>query len=79
MMTAMHFVDQYTSMLEEIDGILHPDLYPVICNLYREDPHDMIEPHQYFPSRQSAMGFLIETIIRRSKALRASVGNPQSS
>ena len=72
MMTAIEFVNEYTNLLEELDAILNPTLYPVIRNMYREDPHDLIEPHQGFPSRTAALGFVTALLIKRSKALRLS-------
>ena len=70
MMTAIEFVNEYTNLVEELDAILHPQFYPIIRNMYREDPHDLVEPHQCFPSRRSALGFVAGILIKRAKAMR---------
>ena len=69
-MDAMQFVEAYVPMLEEIDQVVHPDFYPIMRQLYRIDPHDLIEPHQCFATRDAAFGFVFRMVAKRAAEMR---------
>ena len=69
-MTAIEFVNQYCEILEEIDQVVHPDFYPIMRQLYRINPHDLIEPHQCFSTRDAAFGFVFKMVAKRAAEMR---------
>ena len=64
MMTAVQFIDQYTTILEEFDQIAHPDTYSAIRRLCCIDPHDLILPHACFVSLEHARGFVATLLMK---------------
>ena len=64
-MTAIQFIDQYTTILEEIDRIIHPDCYAAMRAMFCIDPHDLITPETWFATRDQAVGFVWRMIAVR--------------
>jgi len=68
-MKAIEFVNQYIEILEELDQVIKPELYPAIRSLYVIDPHDLITPETWFPSRDAAVGFVWRILAKRAKEI----------
>jgi len=69
-MTSIQFVMSYIEILEELDQVIKPELYPEIRSLYVIDPHDLITPETWFPSRDAAVGFVWRLLAKRAKEMR---------
>jgi hypothetical protein len=68
-MTSIQFVMSYIEILEELDQVIRPELYPAIRSLYVIDPHDLITPETWFPSRDAAVGFVWRLLAKRAKEI----------
>jgi hypothetical protein len=68
-MTSIQFVMSYIEILEELDQGIKPELYPAIRSLYVIDPHDLITPETWFPSRDAAVGFVWRILAKRAKEI----------
>jgi len=68
-MTSIQFVMSYIEILEELDQVINPVLYPAIRSLYVIDPHDLITPETWFPSRDAAVGFVWRILAKRAKEI----------
>jgi hypothetical protein len=69
-MTAIQFIEQYTTILEEIDSLMHPDCYPAMRVMFCVDPHDLITPNAYFANREQAFGFVWKLLAAKVKELK---------
>ena len=68
-MTSIQFVMSYIEILEELDHAIKPEMYPAIRSLYVRNPHDLITPNTWFPSRDAAVGFVWRLLLKRAKEI----------
>ena len=68
-MKAIQFISEYTTILEEIDRIIHPDCYAAMRAMFCNDPHDLITPETWFATRDQAVGFVWRMIAVKCKEL----------
>lgn len=47
-MNSIDFVNNYLKYLEEISQVIKPELQPVIEELQKIDPHDLVTPDTWF-------------------------------
>lgn len=66
-MDAIEFVSNYELYLEEIKSVIKPKLYPIIAELKKTDPHDLVTPESWFHNENDARGFVWGMFIRRMK------------
>ena len=66
-MEAIEFVIQYESFLDEIQQVIKPDLNPVIDNLLKIDPHDLVTPESWFQRENDARGYVWALFMKEVK------------
>ena len=57
-MDAFEFVYSYDKFIEEIESVIKPELLPILEDLKKIDPHDLISPEVWFISTNHARGFV---------------------
>lgn len=72
-MEAIIFVRNYTDYLDEISQVIKPELQPILDELLRIDPHDLVRPDSYFDSENSARGLVWSMFVKRAKKYSKSV------
>ncbi len=68
--TARQFISIYIEILESIDGLIDPKLYPAIRRLYCTDPRDLISPEGCFVNREHAVGFVWSLLAKTYAAMQ---------
>ena len=68
-MDAIEFIGKYESYIDEISLIIKPTLQPVLNELRKIDPHDLISPDSWFHSELEARGFVWKMFIIRIKRM----------
>jgi hypothetical protein len=66
-MESIEFINRYESYLDEINVVVKPELHPIIDELRRLDPHDLVKPETYFDSENSARGFVWSMFMKRAR------------
>ena len=69
-MTAIQFISEYTTILEEIDNLIHTDCYPAMRAMCCIGPHDLITPNAYFANREQAFSFVWKLLCAKVKELK---------
>ena len=67
MLSAIDFVAEYETIVNDIEKVSNPKYAEVFAELRQIDPHELIEPHQYFPSENAAYGFVFKMLMDRLK------------
>lgn len=66
-MEAIEFIIKYPKYLEEIEGVIKPELLPVLQKLKDTDPHDLVTPEVWFVSETQARGYVFNLFLRKCK------------
>ena len=66
-MDAFEFICNYNKYLEEIEQVIKTEFLPVIEELKRIDPHDLVTPETWFARTDHARGFIWSLFISKSK------------
>lgn len=66
-MEAIEFIVKYPKYLQEIRDVIRPELFPLVDELEKIDPHDLVAPDTWFPNENAAIGFLWSYFIKRMK------------
>lgn len=66
-MEAIAFVKNYMDYLEEISSVIKPELVPIIDELKKIAPHDLVQPETWVHSESEAKGFVWKIFIKRVK------------
>lgn len=66
-MDAFEFVINYQKFLEEIEGVIKPELLPVLQILKDADPHDLVTPDIWFVSETQARGYVWSLFLRKCR------------
>jgi len=74
-MDAIEFITEYPNFLEELTGIVKPELRYILENLKETDPHDLIRPEAYFVNRSDARGFVLSHFM---KDLKKEIQKPET-
>lgn len=57
-MDAIEFIQKYPDYLNEIRQVIKPELFPILEEVAKTDPHDIVRPDTWFPSESAARGFV---------------------
>lgn len=57
-MVAIEFVHKYEFFLDEIQEVIKPEMYTIIDELRKIDPHDLVTPETWFPRENDAKGYV---------------------
>ena len=57
-MDAIQFIEQYPSLVKQIQEVIRPELFPIIDYLLEMESHDLVTPETWFPNENSAYGFV---------------------
>ena len=66
-MDAIEFVNNYPKYLEEIEGVIKPELLSVLQELKDTDPHDLVGPDIWFVSETQAKGYVFNLFLQKCK------------
>ena len=66
-MDGFEFVICYEKFLQEIEVVLKPELLPILEELKKTDPHDLVTPETWFVSTNHARGFVWSLFISKCK------------
>lgn len=61
-MDAIEFIQKWPDYLSEIRQVIKPELIPILEQLEKTDPHDLVRPDTWFPSESSARGVCMEYV-----------------
>ena len=64
-MEAIVFVKNYLIYIDEIGEVIKPELLPILDELRKINPHDLVRPDTYFDSENSARGFVWSMFVRK--------------
>lgn len=65
-METIEFINNYTKYLEEIRNVIQPQLIPILVELSKIDPHDLVTPDTYFMAESHARGFVWSMFLQRA-------------
>jgi len=57
-MDAIEFIHNYPSYIETIKQVTKDQYLPIIEEMRKWDPHDLVKPDTWFPDENSAIGFV---------------------
>ena len=57
-MDAIEFIQKLPDYLNEICQVIKPKLIPILEELEKTDPHDVVRPDTWFPSESAARGYV---------------------
>ena len=66
-MESIAFINRYELYLDEISEVIKPELLPIIDELRKIDPHDLVRPDTFFESENSARGYIWSMLIKRAR------------
>lgn len=66
-MDAIEFIAKYENYLSEIKGVIKLELYPIIDEMEKIDPHDLVKPDTFFSSETQARGYVWSQFIQMAK------------
>lgn len=69
-MDAIEFVNNYPHFLQEIRDVIRPELFPLLDELEKIDPHDLITPETWFVNENAARGFVWSLFLKRAEKVR---------
>ena len=64
-MESLEFINQYELYLDEISEVVRPELLPIIDELRKIDPHDLVRPDTFIESESHGKGMVWNMFIRR--------------
>ena len=59
-------MSNFERYISEIRGTVKPELLPILDELAKIDPHDLVPPDAYFTSKSSARGFIWSLFLKKS-------------
>ena len=62
-MDAMEFVAKYPEYLANIKKVTKAEYQPVLEEMEKMDPHDLVAPESWFPDENAALGFVYRLFI----------------
>ena len=68
-MDAIGFVHNYHDYLDEIRLLIKPEYLPILDEISKMDPHDLISPDSYFFNEDHVKGVLCGMILSRTKKM----------
>ena len=69
-MDAIEFVINYPNYLQEIRDVVRPELFPLLDELEKIDPHDLVSPDTWFVNEISARGYVWSLFLKREEKLK---------
>ena len=66
-MDAIEFIKNYPKYISEIEGIIKPELIPILEVLKDTDPHNLISPDIWFVSETQARGYVWSLFLNKCK------------
>lgn len=69
-MDSISFVLNFPEYLREIRSVIRPELFPLVDELEKIDPHDLIRPEAWFQSENDARGFVWSMFLKQLEKLR---------
>jgi len=69
-MDAFEFVMCYEIFLQEIENVIKPELLPVLEDLKKTDPTDLVSPDIFFVSTNQARGFVWSLFLKNIKKFK---------
>jgi len=74
LMEAIEFVTNYTSYIETIKKVTKDEYLPLLEEMGKWDPHDLVKPDTWFPDENAAFGYVYRLFL---KEVRKSTKNPE--
>jgi hypothetical protein len=65
-MDAIEFIVKYPEYLQEIRDVVKPELFPLVDELEKIDPHDLLTPASWFPNESSARGYVWSMFLKQA-------------
>jgi hypothetical protein len=66
-MEAIEFITNYPSYIETIKKVTKDEYQPILEEMEKWDPHDLVKPETWFPDENSALGFVYNLFIKEVK------------
>jgi len=66
-MEAIEFIHNYQSYIETIKQVTKDEYLPILLEMGKLDPHDLVKPESWFPDENSALGFVYRLFIKEVK------------
>ena len=66
-MDAIEFIAKYANYLSEVKGVTKQELYPIIDEMEKIDPHDLVSPDTFFSSETQARGYVWSIFVQKAK------------
>ena len=64
---AIEFVMNYETYVREIEAVVRLEFKPIIQQMLKIDPHDLITPESYFGHENHARGFVWKIFMQKAK------------
>ncbi len=65
-MESIEFVNNYEKYLQEIQSVAKPVFQPIIDELLKIDPHDLVTPDSWFQNKTTARGLVWCMFVKRA-------------
>lgn len=72
-MDAFEFIAQYENFIQEIENIIKPELLPMLEDIKKIDPHDLISPETLFVSTNHARGFVWSLFLKNVRKIQGKI------
>ena len=66
-MDPIEFINRYPDYIKQLEKVVKPEYKPVIKDLKKLDPHDIIQPEHYLNSEAEAMGVVFRLFLKKIK------------
>jgi hypothetical protein len=66
-MDPFEFINHYNNFLQEIEGIVKPELLPILQELKETEPEEFISPDTWFINENHARGLVWSLFLKKSK------------
>ena len=66
-MEAIEFIHNYPSYIETIKQVTKDEYLPILEEMGKWEPHDLIKPETWFPDENSALGFVYRLFLKEVK------------
>jgi len=65
-MDSIAFVLNFPEYLRELRSVIRPELFPLVDELERIDPHDLVTPETWFLNENAARGFVWSMFLKQA-------------